>query len=90
MSFWEIAERYAGQETEIFAIDNGAPVKSVRENVAMYLGDSVKVSSSAAHEIIKELEAYGYEWMIHVPTGTTFMAGDPNHFITAVASIIEL
>ncbi|QDF19287.1 hypothetical protein SEA_STICKYNOTE_94 [Corynebacterium phage Stickynote] len=75
---------------EIFAIDNGAPVKSVRENVDMYLGDSIKVSDTAAHEIIKELEAYGYEWMIHVPTGTTFMAGDPNHFLTAVASIIEL
>ena len=90
MTMWEIAEKYMGQEMEIFAINKSTPVKSVRENVEMYLGESVKVSTTSAKEILRELEAYGYKWVAHHPTGIVFMAGDPNHFLTAVASIIEL
>ena len=90
MTMWEIAEKYMGQEMEIFAINKATPVQSVRENVEMYLGESVRVSTTSAKEIIKELEAYGYKWVEHKPTGIVFMAGNPNHFLTAVASIIEL
>ena len=91
---WEVAERYMtakyGETWEFFAINRDTPVKSVRENVAMYFGGHVKVSTNDAYDIISELESYGYEWMNHEPTGTTFMAGDPNHFMTATASIIEM
>lgn len=91
---WEIAERYMsakhGETWEIFAIDKATPVKSVRENVAMYIGRHVKVSSDAARDIINEIESYGYGWMTHKSTGITFLAGDPNHFIVAAASIIEM
>lgn len=91
---WEIAERYVsakyGEAWEVFAIDRDTPVKSVRESVAMYFGGHVKVSTNAAHDIIGELESYGYEWITHERTGITFMAGDPNHFMTATASFIEM
>ena len=90
MTMWEIAEKYMEQDTEIFAINKSTPVQSVRENVEMYLGKHVKVSTTSAKEILRELEAYGYKWVEHKPTGIVFMAGNPNHFLTAVASIIEL
>jgi precorrin-6B methylase 2 len=95
MDVWEIAEKYAGRSTaykdmEIFAIDKSAPIKSIRENVGIYLGESVKVSASSAKEILRELETYGYQWIEHQPTGIAFMAGNANHFLTAVASTIEL
>ena len=90
-TLWEIAERYASAKAwQVFAIDQATPVKSVRENVAMFFGGHVKVSNGAAKKIIRELESYGYEWMTHEPTGITFMAGDPNHFITAAESFIEM
>ena len=91
---WEIAERYVsakcGETWQVFAIDQATPVKSVRENVAMFFGGHVKVSTNDAKEIISEMKSYGYKWMTHEPTGITFMAGDPNHFITAAASVIEM
>ena len=91
---WEIAEWYVntkyGVKWQVFAINQATPVKSVRENVARLFGGHVKVSNGAAKEIIGELEAYGYKWMTHEPTGTTFMAGDPDHLITAAASVIEM
>ena len=91
---WDIAERYVsamhGETWQVFAINRDTPVKSVRENVAMFFGGHVKVSTNDAYGIISELEAYGYEWLTHERTGITFIAGDPNHFMVAAASIIEM
>lgn len=75
---------------DFFLIDYNAPVDSIQDDIKHYLDDGITVTPEDAQNIIHELKAGGYRWVTDTATGIAFMAGIPNHFISAVTKVIEL